>query len=154
MSATPCAVDGCTNAVRKGGYCWGHYKRKQRRKVVSSPLTFRPGDVERLQESALTYAGAESDEEWRRARDNLRKSAVAARPAILSELIRAALLSLKAKGVKLGRPRKFDPVAVAQMVESVGNISRAAVLLKVSRGVVYRALAAVPKTSDSGTKCR
>lgn len=140
-----CAVDGCPNAAQKGGLCYGHRKRKQRGGPVSTALKQRPkSPLERLTEAAITYAEADGDEDYARARENLRKSSVAyapsARAEIISQLTREALAKLKAQGVTLGRPQK--EVDHAQLVLEAESASARAVAAKlgVSVRTVWRAL--------------
>lgn len=71
----PCSIDGCDNPAAKGGLCWGHHKRRQRGRVISSALS-KPSRTPwaAVQKSALAYAEADSgdDREWERASEALR----------------------------------------------------------------------------------
>ncbi len=96
--------------------------------------------MERLTESALTYAAAEEDGEWERARDNLRKSAAAYGRTHFATRIREALAALKARGVRLGPPPKVEPEAVVKVVAELGDVAQAATTLRVSERTVWRAL--------------
>ena len=74
-----CSVNECVNAARRGGLCWAHVKRRSRRQPVHVNLMEKPKTpYERLLEAAFTMLDckATDDEGWRRARNNLRKSAV------------------------------------------------------------------------------
>lgn len=136
-----CSVDGCPNPAAKSGLCEGHVKRRTRGQVVSAALKLRPrSPLERLTEAALAYANAESDDEFDRAKDNLRKSAAAFAPNDRSTAIREALAELKRRGLKLGRPRKVEPEVAVRMVEQEGGVRKAALVLRVSRMAVSRAL--------------
>jgi hypothetical protein len=135
-----CAVDGCENDAARGGLCWAHVKEKQRTGKLS-PLSKRPASaLERLTEAAIAYAEAEEDDEFRRARDNLRKSAAAYAVRHPGETVREALARAKAQGVRLGRPPKLTPEKARELVDSAGSIKRAAAMLGVSRRTVRRAL--------------
>jgi hypothetical protein len=80
-----CSVDECETPVERAGLCGAHYKRKR---LGHAPHKLaRPRGLERLTEAALAYAGAEDDETFRKARDNLRKSAIA-----YARLVRPALV--------------------------------------------------------------
>jgi hypothetical protein len=73
----PCAVDGCVNESQRAGRCWAHHKRKCRGAVVDGSLAPRhqvPFDA--VTEAALAYAEAEEDEDFERAREQLRRAAV------------------------------------------------------------------------------
>lgn len=84
----PCAIDGCDAPAARGGYCWGHLKRRQRNLAVGVLLARKRRDLfASLTEAALAYAeaGADSDAEWESARERLRKAAMryaAAAPSI------------------------------------------------------------------------
>lgn len=110
-----CSVDGCPRQAEHDGLCQGHLKRRQRGQVVNEPLAARPSGVERLTEAALRYAAAEGEEDFRRAKDNLRKAAVAVQTSkVISELTREALAQRKAAGARLGRPPKVTTEQVIQ----------------------------------------
>lgn len=106
--------------------------------MVNRLLTERPASSwERLTEAAIAYFEAE-DSEWDRARDNLRKSAVAY--AKLGTVIRDAMERAKQSGVHVGRPRKVTLEIARAAVAEVGSIRRAAMRLGVHEDTVRRAL--------------
>lgn len=116
---------------------------------LSASIRRRPkSPSERLYEAALAYANADGDDDYFRARDNLRKAAAAASPAIRaevdrelrSELTKKGLERVRAAGVHIGRPSKVHPAIAEKTVESVGSIDRAAALLRVSPSTIFRAL--------------
>lgn len=95
--------------------------------------------LERLTEAAISYANADSDDEYDRARDNLRKAASAFGNKA-GEAIRIALADLRARGIKLGRPRKIEPEVAVRLAEQTKSIRKTALMLGVSRKTVQRAL--------------
>lgn len=142
VSGDLCTVDDCPNPAARGGICWGHIKKRSRTGGLGE-LERRPkSKQERVYEAALTYAGAESDDEFERARENLRKSSIAAGQAFVSELTREALARLREQGVRLGRPPKVEPAQVAEAVSRAGSAKRAASQLGVSLRTIRRALRA------------
>lgn len=72
-----CSVDGCAKEAARGGLCWGHIKRRQRKRTVSGELRAwgRP-PPQLLVDAALSVADADTadDGAWRRAKDLLRKA--------------------------------------------------------------------------------
>lgn len=112
-------VGGCERSAKKVGMCWGHFKRRLRNQDTDVQLTPRLSRLARLEEVALTYAEADADddEEWRRARENLRKAA----------------------NMVGGRPRKVSAKLVVELVAAVGSIQRAAQQLGISRVTAWRA---------------
>jgi hypothetical protein len=104
----------CPKPAARAGLCWGHMKRLQRGQAVAPALTERPkSKLERLTEAALTYAEAESDEEFERAAENLRKSAElfgAATASRVSELTRVefARRGGQARASKLSEARRRE----------------------------------------------
>lgn len=77
-TASPCIVERCPNAARRGGLCWSHAKRRQRHMPVFTELTKRLAPQEALLEAALRVADApaEDDGEWTRAWAQLQHAAV------------------------------------------------------------------------------
>lgn len=124
-----CSVDGCLRpaAPGAGGFCHGHHKRKVRGQEPAGELQKRHGSsLERLAEAALTYAEAEEDAEWTRARNNLAKSAVA--------------YALKKETRERGRPPKLRPADALRLVRELGGVRQAARALGLPRRTVQRAL--------------
>lgn len=81
---SPCIIDGCpnqeaTHGGRKGGLCWGHYRRKQKGQTISGLLKARMSPWDRLLEAAIGYADADADDDraWADAKDALRRAASA-----------------------------------------------------------------------------
>lgn len=141
VRVTPCSVDGCDKPVGKEGLCWGHRRRRQRGQVVNTSLRSRPeSPMARLCEAAIVYANAEEDDDFARARDNLRKAASAYGGMSVPELVRRALEEARQRGVRLGRPPKVEPELVAKMVLEVGGLDEVAARLSVSVWTVRRAL--------------
>lgn len=135
-----CRFGDCVNEAQRDGLCWAHLKQRERdgrlREVKTKPESPR----DRLREAALAYAdAADYDEDaFKRADDNLRKSAIAyARHGVVQD-IREALARARARGVRLGRPRKADPAQVAELVAAVG-VKQAAARLGCSVRTVKRA---------------
>ena len=140
-----CAVCDCDRPAARAGYCHTHSKRLARGMPVDVPVPQRPkSPFERATEAALAYASAEDEADFKRARDNLRKSIVACAPVIrgeeISELTRAALELRKAAGVKLGRPSKVHPALAEAKVLEAGSVARAARELHVSVSALFRTL--------------
>lgn len=137
---TECAIDGCGREGKQGGYCWGHRKRLARGQDMSGELGRRSESaMELLAAAALRYAEADEDEEFDRARDNLRKRAAAFGARFISEATKEALARRRAEGAKLGRPTKLNPDTVLRLVEDLGGRRRAAAALGVSRWTIWRA---------------
>lgn len=64
--------------ARGGRYCEVHFKRLQRGRGLRGPSQARhPHPFARLVAVSLEYANAETDEQFSRARDRLRKAAIA-----------------------------------------------------------------------------
>jgi hypothetical protein len=140
VSGGDCGYDGCDRPAQRGGYCWGHVKQVARGQRVSE-LVHRPqSSLERLTEAALTYAGAEEDEDFARARDNLRKAAAAYGGKSMGDVIRERLADARTRGVRLGRPPLLEPEQARLMVVAAGGVGKAARVLQVSRFTVFRAL--------------
>jgi hypothetical protein len=143
-SQTPCAVDGCTNEAKRGGYCWAHVRRRQRGQTLNAEIRRRPqSPFERVSESIHAYVDADSDEDFARARDNLRKAIAAYSGAALLELAHEGQARAKANGVHVGRPPKLQAELVAEVVRREGSMAKAALVLRVSWWTVRRALAKV-----------
>lgn len=71
-----CAVEECGRPAKRQGLCWGHYRRKRLGKPVDRPLAVRSESLyARAVRTALRYADAESDEEFRAASRALRRVA-------------------------------------------------------------------------------
>jgi hypothetical protein len=84
----PCSVDGCYGVARRGGLCWGHVKRRTRKQTVNVLLVERPRSIfDRLQEAAITYCELKPTDDvgFERARDRLRKAAIAYARSVPSE---------------------------------------------------------------------
>lgn len=138
---TLCAMDDCLNEAREGDICSTHARRRRRGQVMSAPVIERPKSaLDRLLESALTYAEAEDDADWDRAIDNVRKSATAYVAKNIAASIRKRLAEMRASGARLGRPRKIGPKDAADAVSSAGSISAAAAKLAISVRTIQRAL--------------
>lgn len=81
-----CSVDGCLNEAARAGLCWSHVKRRSRKLPVNVELEELPrSPFDRLLQAAFVFSElvATDDAGWKRARDNLRKSAVAYVAALL-----------------------------------------------------------------------
>lgn len=73
-----CSVDGCRkwSAPREGGLCYAHARRRRRRKALESPVReYGMQPLELVTRASLRHADAEDQDEYRRARDLLRKHA-------------------------------------------------------------------------------
>ncbi len=137
---TPCSFDGCENAAKRAGYCWSHVWQEQHHGEKRT-VTKRPASaLERLTEAAIAYAEADEDEEFNRARDNLRKSAMSYGQRGVGELIRERLAEARARGVRLGRPPKLDVASVEILVVQWGGVRSAARALGVAASTVVEAL--------------
>jgi molybdenum-dependent DNA-binding transcriptional regulator ModE len=138
---TPCAVDGCPNEAKRGGYCWAHVRRRQRGQALSTEIRQRPQSAfERVTACIHAYVDADSDEEFARARDNLRKACAAYSQQATSELTREAMAKLKTAGVHVGRPPKVTREVAITVVAREGSMAKAALLLGVSWWTIRRAL--------------
>jgi hypothetical protein len=74
-AARTCSVEGCGTTVEACGFCAAHLKRRQRGRPLDSPLHRRAAAAfSRVQEAAIALADAEGDEEYRLAKDRLRKA--------------------------------------------------------------------------------
>lgn len=143
---TVCRVGDCDNPAARDGLCWAHRKRLQRDQPLTTGISRRPASaLERLTEAALAYAEADRDDDWERAKDNLRKSATAYAAKHVSEATREAMARLRARGIHVGRPRKLDPETALRLVSEMGGIREAAIALQVSVWTVRRALRQVQK---------
>ena len=65
-----CSEPECINLAARNGKCWAHARRQ-----AKGPLQERLSPVQRLCESAIQYANAEDDDEYRRAKDRLYQAA-------------------------------------------------------------------------------
>lgn len=84
-----CEIDGCERAVAAGSgthahirsrRCWAHIKRAQRERDSSEPVrAYAMSGIELLQVAALRLAAAECDEDFERARKQLREYSYRAR---------------------------------------------------------------------------
>jgi hypothetical protein len=141
-----CTVDGCEREA-KGQYCAMHRKRAQRRQELSAPAKERPSSPrEWLREAALRYAEAETDAEYARADDNLRKAAASCGPVERELAIADAFERLRTRWERLGRPRRLTPEEAQRMVHQSGGVARAAAALGVSVRTVQRALRQAERT--------
>lgn len=78
--APTCGIDGCCKPAARGGLCWAHMKRKQRKKDSAQPVReYGKPVTEKISQAALRYAEADplDDKEFLRARDLLLKYAKA-----------------------------------------------------------------------------
>jgi hypothetical protein len=138
---TPCSVDGCENEARRGGYCWAHIRRRQRQQPLNAEIRRRPTSAfERVTESIHAYVDADSDEDFARARDNLRKAVAAYSSQALADLARDGQRRARESGVHVGRPPKVTPEVATRAVSEHGSIAKAAAALGVSWRCVHRAL--------------
>lgn len=121
----------CPNEAKRDGLCWGHVKAKSDGRGIDIELQAPKGAPraraglepvshrELLREAALAYADAEDDDDYRRADDNLAKTAqrfakggakdaideaLAARQAEINAAIREGMARRAAEGVSVGRP--------------------------------------------------
>lgn len=81
-----CYISGCDRPAKKGGLCWGHVKRRQRRKkgqAFSTEIAERrrpnspySSPYDRCYEIALSFGDlrATDDEGWEAARERFRKA--------------------------------------------------------------------------------
>lgn len=124
-----CAFDGCAAPVEVGewgadadGLCAGHRQQRKRGQRLTS-LQQRPKTpLDRVREAALTYAEAEADEDFDRADDNLRKSAVAyTLKTRLAEMTKAGIEKARRKGVRIGRPPKLTEQGAVDLLRAHGG---------------------------------
>ena len=87
-----CAIPDCPNPPARGPHCWGHLKRKQRRKPVHEALAEKyESPWHRFVEATIAYndCNSEDDRAFERVRDNLRKSAMAYVESVIAKRNRA-----------------------------------------------------------------
>lgn len=72
-----CTVDDCLEEAFCKGLCQMHLKRQHRGASLGKPKQERTTPFRRLLDACLTYSDAESDEDYARARDRVRKAALA-----------------------------------------------------------------------------
>lgn len=83
-SGGTCSVDGCPSEAKKDGFCWGHYKRKQRGQAIHVELGERAKTRwEGVVKAALNLAQfaekpasevADTERAWRRAEYRYRRA--------------------------------------------------------------------------------
>lgn len=107
---------------------------------MSEPVLERPrSKIDVLREVALRYADADTDEDFRRADENLVKASARAAYEAVSERIRRGIAERRARGERVGRAPKVEPERAARLAARVG-VAKAAALLGISQRTVYRAL--------------
>lgn len=135
-----CSIDGCSRRAHAHGLCSAHLKRRNRGQPVNVTIRDSPkSEWEVLTENALAYANAESDEDFQRAKDNVRKAALTYGRVRHAEKTRQALAEAKASGTRLGRPPAVDAREAAQQAALAG-LSETALALGVSVSTIKRAL--------------
>jgi len=136
-----CTIDDCPNDAAKGGLCWAHLKRRTAGQELAPPVEKRPeSPLARLEEAALTYADAEDDQAFARAKDNLRKSALVYSRRTHPESIRRGIERVRRLGKRLGRPLRLTSEDAVRLVEQHGSIRAAARLSGIQRTVIQDAL--------------
>lgn len=69
-----CHGPECDKPAQRGGFCWAHLKRKQRSRPLSGKVRgYGMSKREKRSRAALRYANAETQEEFDRAADLLKK---------------------------------------------------------------------------------
>lgn len=156
---TYCQADGCSEPTEEGRkYCPRDTKRDQRRRAgksappLGAPPAQRLDPIEQLLDAANRWVEtpAEDDAAYEA---NKRAVITAARklgPTALRDAIRHGLASARARGVRIGRPRKLQPddPVVQVLVERVGVVAAAAAL-RVHRTTLHRTLSQVAKGNVS-----
>lgn len=133
-----CQEDGCTGSAAPGRtLCWGHIKRKSRGKP-GGELAKRPANFERVTEAVHAYSDADDDEEFARARDNLRKAAGAYGLRYHAERTAEGMAAAKARGVHVGRPPVHDRAKVLEAVRLFGGVRAAARAMGMDRRLLQR----------------
>lgn len=161
---TYCQAPGCDLPTKEGRrFCPRDTKRDQRRRAGRSapPLGAPPAErldpIEQLLDAANRWVEtpAEDDAAYEA---NKRAVIAAARkvgPTALRDAIRHGLASARARGVRIGRPRKLQPddPVVQVLVERVGVVA-AAIALRVHRTTLHRTLNEVAKGKVSHHRTR
>lgn len=70
-----CEVEGCTRTAVRPGRCETHRKQERRGKSPGPIREYGLRPLERVTRASLRHADAEGDDEYRRAKDLLRKYA-------------------------------------------------------------------------------
>lgn len=138
-----CSIADCENPADGHGLCSAHRKRAKKGGNLAAPLkpapTSRP-PLEVLQDAALRYADAESDEDFRSATDVLRKSAKTYGRKEQHHRISEGLWRRKAAGLPVGRRPKLTRADAEAAVATEGGVRAGARALGVSLGAMRRAL--------------
>lgn len=135
-----CSFDGCERETKRSGFCWAHLKQMARKQRLRPVAQLRKSSGDRLTECIHAYVDADTEADFARARDNLRKAIAAHRSTAISELTREGMARRKREGVHVGRPHSVNPRIAAAMVELEGSIRKAAARLQVSASSIFRAL--------------
>lgn len=128
MSTVWCSISDCGRKVSAAGLCATHRRRKRLGLLMSAPIREREvtlSEAEALTASALQYADAETDDEFRDGK---------------AALLKAALTYVREEH-PIGRPPRLTRAQAESAVAMHGNKSAAARALGVSRRTVRRALA-------------
>lgn len=107
----------------------------------TDPTPRHASEADRHYKAAETYANAETEEQFRRAKDNLDKAAEAHVYSRHGKRISKALVKKAAEGIRLGRPpgtTKMDPARVLKVVEQTGSAKRASAVLGIAVRTVRR----------------
>lgn len=156
---TYCQAPGCDLPTKEGRrFCPRDTKRDQRRRAgrsappLGAPAVERLDPIEQLLDAANRWVEtpAEDDAAYEA---NKRAVITAARklgPTALRDAIRHGMASARARGVRIGRPRKVQPddPMVQVLVERVGVVAAAAAL-RVHRTTLRRTLSEVAKGNIS-----
>lgn len=133
----------CDNDADGNGLCSAHRKRAKNGGDLSAPLKPAPHSREPLEvltDAAIRYADAETDEEFKKAKDVLRKAAQNYGPKHQHHVIAEGLWRRKAAGLPVGRPAKITRAEAEAAVATNGGRRAAAKSLGVSPRTIRRAL--------------
>lgn len=139
----PCATEDCPNEARQdvdSGLCWACTAQKRRNGKAVGATPRHATTWERLTEAAINYADAVEQEEFARARDQLRKAAKAYGPDDHRHRTKAGMERAKAAGVVIHRPPKVTPVEVMEALKQAGSAKRASARLGISLRTLRRKL--------------
>lgn len=138
-----CRIEDCENEADGHGLCSAHRKRSKKGGNLAAPLKPAPtarAPLEVLQDAALRYADADSDDDYRAATDVLRKAAQTYGRKAQHHLIAEGLWRRKAAGLPVGRPAKLTRSQAEAAVAKYGGRRTAARALGVSPRSLRRAL--------------